>query len=51
MISFTSAQGTGELEPNYDKMVYRYLGKTGLKVSLLGYGNMIYTASPEHIEH
>lgn len=30
-----------QLEPNYTKMEYRHLGGTGLKVSVLGYGNWL----------
>jgi hypothetical protein len=30
-----------QLEPDYSKMEYRHLGKTGLKVSVLGYGNWL----------
>jgi aryl-alcohol dehydrogenase-like predicted oxidoreductase len=30
-----------QLEPDYSKMDYRHLGKTGLKVSVLGYGNWL----------
>jgi aryl-alcohol dehydrogenase-like predicted oxidoreductase len=30
-----------EMKPATDKMVYRYLGNTGLKVSVLGLGNWL----------
>jgi aryl-alcohol dehydrogenase-like predicted oxidoreductase len=30
-----------QLEPDYKKMEYRHLGGTGLKVSVLGYGNWL----------
>lgn len=30
-----------QLEPNYSKMEYRYLGGSGLKVSVLGFGNWL----------
>ena len=30
-----------QLEPDYKKMEYRYMGGTGLKVSVLGYGNWL----------
>jgi aryl-alcohol dehydrogenase-like predicted oxidoreductase len=30
-----------QLEPTYSKMEYRHLGGTGLKVSVLGYGNWL----------
>jgi aryl-alcohol dehydrogenase-like predicted oxidoreductase len=30
-----------QLEPDYSKMEYRYMGGTGLKVSVLGYGNWL----------
>lgn len=30
-----------QLEPDYTKMEYRYMGGTGLKVSVLGYGNWL----------
>jgi aryl-alcohol dehydrogenase-like predicted oxidoreductase len=30
-----------QLEPDYSKMDYRYMGNTGLKVSVMGYGNWL----------
>ena len=34
-------QATTQLEPDYTKMEYRRFGSTGLKVSVLGYGNWL----------
>ena len=31
-------------------MEYRYLGNSGLKVSVFGYGNMVVTFTPEGFE-
>jgi aryl-alcohol dehydrogenase-like predicted oxidoreductase len=30
-----------QMEPAYARMEYRHLGNTGLKVSVLGYGNWL----------
>ena len=31
-------------------MIYRYLGKTGLRVSVFSYGNMVATISEKNIK-
>jgi len=34
-------ESTKQMEPAFEKMEYRRLGGTGLKVSVLGYGNWL----------
>ena len=36
-----------QLEPEYSKMEYRYMVNTGLKVSVLGYGNWLNSNNKE----
>ena len=36
-----------EMKPATDKMVYRYLGNTGLKVSVVGFGNWVNNLNDE----
>ena len=33
-----------------NNMEYRYLGNTGLRVSILGYGNMVSQDTPEGLK-
>jgi hypothetical protein len=39
MVMRSNATEYREIEGTETKMAYRYLGRTGLKVSVLGYGN------------
>ena len=38
------------VEVNYSNMEYRYLGNTGLKVSILSYGNMMAMPTQESVD-